>query len=115
MNASNDASQTRFAPKRSLAQPVSGITLANASRYAVETHWIVGIDAWNSRPSVGIATLTIVASRMVMIVPRTTTAASRKMSRVSTRSGGACDFELAPIEFISTLIISILNIFGRSA
>ena len=32
MNAPSDASQTRFAPKRSLAQPLSGITLANASR-----------------------------------------------------------------------------------
>ena len=32
MNRSSAASQTRLAPKRSLAQPVSGITLAKASR-----------------------------------------------------------------------------------
>ena len=45
------------------------------------THWIVEIDVWKSRPSVGIATLTIVASRMAMIDPITTTAPSCRSSR----------------------------------
>src|SRR5919197_1165693 len=78
MKRISEASQTGFAPNRSLAHPVSGMTLAEASRDAVETHWIVEIDAANSRPSVGIATFTIVASRMVMIVPSSTTAAGRR-------------------------------------
>jgi hypothetical protein len=39
-----------------------------------------------SSPSVGIATLTIVASRTVMIAPRTTTAASFRISAVSAES-----------------------------
>src|SRR6516225_9263796 len=84
MNAASDAIHSDLAPNRSLAQPVSGITLANASMYAVGTHWIVAIEVWKSRPSVGSATLVIVASRIVMIVPSTTTAASVTISRVST-------------------------------
>jgi hypothetical protein len=51
-NSSSETSQTRLAPKRSLAQPVSGITLANASMYPVITHWIAGIDVPSSRPIV---------------------------------------------------------------
>src|SRR5262249_17276285 len=68
------------------------MTLANASRYAVVTHWMVAIEVPNSRPSVGKATLTMVASRTVMIAPSTTTAASVRISRVSTDvSAGCCD------------------------
>jgi hypothetical protein len=59
---------------------VSGITLATASRYAVITHWMVEIEVWKSRPSVGTATLTIVASRIGMIDPITTTVPSRRSS-----------------------------------
>ena len=80
-NRSSEASQTRLAPKRSLPHPVSGITLAKASMYPVSTHWMVEIDAAKSRPSVGIATFTIVRSRTVMIIPRTTTAPSTRTSR----------------------------------
>jgi hypothetical protein len=38
VNTNSEPIQTRLAPKRSLAQPVSGITLAKASRYPVITH-----------------------------------------------------------------------------
>jgi len=48
--------------------------------YPVRTHWIVEIDVPSSCPSVGIATFTIVRSRTVMIVPRTTTPASTMSS-----------------------------------
>src|SRR5262249_36302712 len=68
------------------------MTLANATKYAVVTHWMVAIDVPYSRPSVGRATLTMVASRTVMIAPSTTTAASVRISRVSTgASAGSCD------------------------
>src|SRR5262249_10990547 len=53
---------------------------------------MVAIEVPNSRPSVGRATLTMVASRTVMIAPSTTTAASVRISRVSTgASAGCCD------------------------
>src|SRR5689334_22745296 len=52
------------------------------------THWRAGIEAPRSRPRVGMATLTIVRSSTVMIVPRMTTAASTRISRLS-RSLGA--------------------------
>jgi hypothetical protein len=38
MNTTSAVTHTAFAPKRALAQPVSGITLASASRYPVITH-----------------------------------------------------------------------------
>ena len=63
-----------------MAHPVSGIVMARARVYAVSTHWIVDSEVWKSRPSVLIATFTIVVSRIVMIAPRATTAASRRNS-----------------------------------
>ena len=67
----------RLAPKRSTAHPVSGMTVASASRYPVYTHWTVD----SGRPEVlgqgGMATLTMVVSRIDMMVPSTTTRASR--------------------------------------
>src|SRR6266540_4360553 len=42
---------------------------------------MVEIEVSKSRPSVGKATLTIVASRIVMIAPRTTTDASTRVAR----------------------------------
>ena len=79
---------TRLAPNRSAAQPVSGITTASASRYAVLTHWIVATVVWNSRPSVSSATLTIVVSRIAGTAP-TSTAMQSRISGVSRRSGAA--------------------------
>src|SRR5262249_17850668 len=58
-----------------------GITLAKASMYPVSTHWIVAMEVPRSRPSVGIATLTMVRSRTVIAVPSMTTTASRTMWR----------------------------------
>src|SRR5919201_7143532 len=56
------------------------------------THWIVEIEVWKSRPSVGIATFTIVASRIAMIVPTTTTPPSTRISRSSV---SCCDIKLS--------------------
>ena len=56
--------------------------------YPVSTHWIVEIDAPNSSPSVGIATFTIVTSRIVMIVPSTTTAPRTRISLSSPPCSG---------------------------
>ena len=63
---------TRRVPKRSTAQPASGITAASASRYAVETHWIVDSRESNATASRSIATLTIVESRIVITAPQIT-------------------------------------------
>ena len=49
----------------------------------VGTHWMVEIEVPKSRPSVGRATLTMVASRIVMIAPSTKTAERMRISRVS--------------------------------
>jgi hypothetical protein len=46
----------------------------------VATHWIVATETSKSRPSVWMATLTIVVSRIVMITPEITTA-DRRMRR----------------------------------
>jgi hypothetical protein len=75
-NSATEIIHIRSAPKRSDAQPVSGITVASASRYPVETHWIVSSGAESSRDSVSRATLTIVVSRIDMTTPTTTTAAT---------------------------------------
>ena len=55
----------------------------------MDTHWIDVSDASRSRASVSIATLTIVVSRIDMIVPSTTTDARRSRSRSSPISGHA--------------------------
>ena len=89
----SDAIQARFVPKRALAQPLSGIVLASASRYAVRTHWIVVIEAWKSPPRLGIATLTMVASRIAMTMPITTTPPRMRVSRSRCR---ALRFHRAP-------------------
>jgi hypothetical protein len=86
-NADTAVIQTRRGPKRSAAQPVSGMTVARASRYAVATHWIVESGAWRSRPSVCSATLTIVVSRIDIIAPTMTTTATRRVSGLRPSSG----------------------------
>ena len=50
------------------------------------THWIVDSGEWNVRPSVSMATLTIVVSKIDMIVPSTTTMARARSSASMTRS-----------------------------
>src|SRR4051812_23501886 len=81
-NSAMANSHTRRAPKRSVAQPVIGMTDAKASRYAVATHCTVATVAPSSRPRTGSATLTTVASRIVRTEPRTTTTASQRSSGV---------------------------------
>src|SRR5215470_3393732 len=51
----------------------------------VGTHWIVATEVRKTRPRVGRATFTIVASRIVMRDPSTTTTASVMISRLSSR------------------------------
>jgi hypothetical protein len=55
----------------------------------VGTHWIVEIEVCRSWPKAGSATLTIVASRIVMIDPSTTTTAGARISRVKPPAAGA--------------------------
>jgi hypothetical protein len=55
----------------------------------VGTHWMAEIEVCRSRPRVGNATLTIVASRIVMMAPSTTTTAGARISRVKTPAAGA--------------------------
>ena len=55
----------------------------------VGTHWMTEIEACRSRPRVGSATLTIVASRIVMTDPSTTTVARARISRVRPSAAGA--------------------------
>src|SRR3954447_23897426 len=57
------------------------MTVARASRYPVDTHWIVDSGDWRSSDRVSSATLTIVVSRIDMITPSTTTPATTQTSR----------------------------------
>ena len=67
----------RFVPKRSVAQPAMGMTAPCASMYPVTTHEMSAYEpALRSTWRVGIAMLTMVASRIVMIVPSSTTASA---------------------------------------
>src|SRR3954469_9881277 len=74
------------APKRSTAQPANGITAESASRYAVDAHWIVVSGASKTTPSRSIAMLTIVVSRIVITAPSTTTPATARTGRPSSRT-----------------------------
>src|SRR5665811_790472 len=67
--------RSRLVPKRSAAQPVSGMTVASASVYPVIVQATVAYVALNSAWKVGSATLTTVMSRIDMIAPSTTTPA----------------------------------------
>jgi hypothetical protein len=78
VNISTENSHTFLAPNRREAQPLIGITAASDSRYPVTTHWIELSDACSSRLRVSSATLTIVVSRIDMIVPSTITGAMRQ-------------------------------------
>ena len=74
-------------PNRSASRPVSGMTIAIASRYAVLTHCNVAIGAPKARVMPASATLTIVMSSIAAIVPVTTTALS--LSTARSRRGAA--------------------------
>ena len=58
---------------------------------SVATHWIVDSGALSSRESVSRATLTIVVSRIDMITPTTTTAATTQTSRGSLPLAAECE------------------------
>ena len=84
-------------PKRSAAQPVSGMTVASARVYAVTVHATVeygsGFSGLSAKTiwKVGRAMLTTVMSRIDMIAPSTTTPAilSTAASMVAGYSGWA--------------------------
>jgi hypothetical protein len=76
-----DVIQTRLPPKRSSAQPESGITAASASRYAVDTHCTLVIGVPKSRASVSSATFTAVVSRLDKMLPNTTVPATIQVAR----------------------------------
>src|SRR3569833_3184688 len=100
MNSTSEVIHIVFPPNRRTAHPVSGIVIARASVYAVSTHWMVESEVWKSRPSVLIATFTIVVSRIVMIAPRTTTTASRRSSG-SKVAGGRPDVPVSVVIYPS--------------
>lgn len=74
-NAPSAASHSRLAPNRPIAQPLSGIATARASRYPVTTHCTDETGACMPRPSRSIATLTTVVSSSGAIPPRISTSA----------------------------------------
>ncbi len=75
-NSPSEASQRRLPPKRAIAQPLIGMTMAKASKKADITHWTVATEACRSRPIVATATLTIVRSRTGAMKPTSRTAVS---------------------------------------
>jgi hypothetical protein len=98
-----------LAPKRSIAQPVAGMTIASASRYAVETHWIVASEVWKSRERVSIATLTMVASRPTMTAPSMTASASLTSSggsRSSAASAAGAGMGAAVVVMVASFVVS---------
>src|SRR5258705_12949944 len=71
VNTRSANAKVLFEPKRSLIQPEAGIQIARLIRYPVTTHSRVSVLAAKSRLSVGMATLTIVASMRSMNSPAT--------------------------------------------
>ncbi len=76
----------------------------------METHWIVLSGASSSRDSVSSATLTIVVSRIDMITPTTTTAATIQTSRPS---GSSAADRGAGIPFTVGLVYALTPIPQR--
>jgi hypothetical protein len=82
VNITSAIMYSRLVPNRSAAQPVSGMTVASESVYAVTVQATVEYTiGWSGRAAntfwnVGRATLTTVMSRIDMIAPRTTTPAT---------------------------------------
>ena len=75
-NKPSATSHTRLPPKRPIAQPLIGMTMANASRKADITHCTVATEACMSRPMVATATLTMVRSKTGARMPTSRMAAS---------------------------------------
>ena len=66
-------SRTFLAPKRSPSHPDAGMNTAKLTKNAIETPSTAVAGTWKSRPMVGSATFTIVASRMLMNMADTNT------------------------------------------
>src|SRR5882757_10213789 len=79
-NAENEISAityNRFRPTRSPNQALVGTITPKHNVYAVLTHWILSVVALNCFCIVGIATFTMLVSRVDMNMPTTTTARGR--------------------------------------
>ena len=76
VNSAIAASMTRLPPYRSPSQPDAGMVTARLTRKAIEMPSTAVALTPKSRPMVGRATLTIVASRMVMNIAATKTVAT---------------------------------------
>src|SRR5262249_38250673 len=74
VNSAIAASMTRLPPYRSPSQPDAGMVTARLTRKAIEMPSTAVALTPKSRPMVGRATLTIVASRVVMNIAATKTA-----------------------------------------
>ena len=73
MNTAMAASSTRLPPSRSPSQPEAGMNTARLTRKAIEMESTAVALTPKSRPMVGRATLTIVASIMLMNMAATNT------------------------------------------
>jgi len=73
VNSAIAASSTRLPPYRSPSQPDAGMVIARLTRKAIAMPSTAVALTPKSRPMVGSATLTIVASRMLMNIAATKT------------------------------------------
>src|SRR5882757_807821 len=73
-NATIEITYNRRRPIRSPSQALAGTTTPRHSVYAVVTHWMLSVETPNSCCIVGIATFTMLVSRVDMNMPITTTA-----------------------------------------
>jgi len=72
-NAAMESMYSRLKPNRSPNHPESGVTTPRASRYMVDTHWMEFGLALKTFIMVGIATLTMLESRMAINAPMSAT------------------------------------------
>src|SRR5882762_989780 len=73
-NISSEITYRRLRPIRSPNQALVGTTTPRHSVYAVLTHWMLSVETPNCCCMVGIATFTMLVSRVDMNIPTTTTA-----------------------------------------
>ena len=91
-NSTRAVMYRRLVPKRSAAQPVTGMTVAKARVYAVIVHATVAYEVSKSSAKVVSATLTTVTSRIDMMAPSTTTEAILRTAPSSLSDAGAGAF-----------------------
>src|SRR5882757_9623048 len=72
-NISIEITYSRRRPIRSPSQALAGTTTPRQSVYAVLTHWMLSVETPNRFCIVGIATFTMLVSKVDMNIPITTT------------------------------------------